>query len=506
MNDVSTKPKKGFFYFVEKTGNALPHPAILFGLLALFTLVLSAVGSLLGWGGLHPATGAQIDAVNLLSRDGLHRIILEMVTNYTSFAPLGVVMVSLLGIGVAETSGLIRASMNALLANVSPKSVTFMVIFAGVFSSVASDMGYVLIIPLAGTIFHALGRNPLAGLTAAFAGVSGGFSANIIISTIDPMMAGLSTEAAHIIDPEYTVMATANYYFLAASTFLLCTVGTIVILKWTEPRLGKYTGDVEREEIVKPTDLERKGLRRAGYVFLGWFILFAAGLIPENGIFRGNDGSLLQTPLLGGIVALLFLLGATAGAVYGFTVGKFKKAEDIINGMNESFKTLITYLVLVFFAAQFVAWFRWSNLGFLLAIGGADILQNANIGLIPLILIVATFTAFINLFIGSASAKWAILAPVFVPIFMLLGFSPELAQAVYHVGDNTTNIISPLLPYFALIIVFYQKYDKSAGIGTIVACMLPFSIAFFICWMTFLIGWILIGLPLGPGVSIFYGM
>ena len=506
MEEVSTKPGKGFFHFIEKAGNALPHPAILFGLLALFTLVLSALGSLLGWSGLHPATGEQIAAVNLLSRDGLHRIILEMVSNYTSFAPLGVVMVSLLGIGVAETSGLIKAAINTMLAKAPPKSVTFMVIFAGVVSSVASDMGYVLIIPLAGTIFHSLGRNPLAGLTAAFAGVSGGFSANIIISTIDPMMAGLSTEAAHIIDPDYHVMATANYYFLAASTFLLCTVGTIVIAKWTEPRLGKYTGEVEREIIVQPTDIERKGLRRAGYVFLAWFVIFAIGLFPENGIFRGNDGSMLQTPLLGGIVALLFLLGASAGAVYGFTVGKFKKAEDVINGMNESFKTLITYLVLVFFAAQFVAWFRWSNLGFLLAIGGADVLQDANIGLIPLILIVATFTAFINLFIGSASAKWAILAPVFVPIFMLLGFSPELAQAVYHVGDNCTNIISPLLPYFALIIVFYQKYNKGAGIGTIIACMLPFSIAFFISWMTFLIGWVLLGLPLGPGVSLYYGL
>jgi len=506
MEELSTKPKKGFLYLIERTGNALPHPAILFAYFALATLVLSAVGSLLGWNGLHPATQDRVDAVNLISRDGLHRIILEMVNNYTSFAPLGVVMVSLLGIGVAETSGLIKACINSMLAKAPPKSVTFMVIFTGVVSSVASDMGYVLIIPMAGVIFHSLGRNPLVGLTAAFAGVSGGFSANIIISTIDPMMAGISTEAANIIDPEYYVMPTANYYFLAASTFLLCIVGTIVSVKWTESQFGKYTGNVEREEIVQPTDLERKGLRRAGYVFLGWFVLFAIGLIPENGIFRGTDGSVLQTPLLRGIVALLFLLGASAGAVYGYTVGKFKKPEDVITGMNDSFKTLVSYLVLVFFAAQFVAWFRWSNLGFLLAVNGAEVLQNAKIGLIPLLIIVAVFTGFINLFIGSASAKWAILAPVFIPIFMVMGLSPELAQAVYHVGDSTTNIISPLLPYFALIIVFYQKYDKNAGIGTIVASMLPYSISFFVCWLIFLICWISIGIPLGPGVSIYYGI
>ena len=504
MEDLSTKPKKGFLNLIERTGNALPHPAILFGLFALGTLVLSAIGSLLGWSGLHPATKETVEAVNLLSRDGLHRIILEMVNNYTSFAPLGVVMVSLLGIGVAETSGLIKAAINSMLVKAPPKTITFMVIFTGVISSLASDMGYVLIIPMAGVIFHSLGRNPLVGLTAAFAGVSGGFSANIIISTIDPMIAGISTEAANIVDPDYYVMPTANYYFLAASTLLLCVIGTVIAVKWTEPRFGKYTGNVEREEITQPTPLERKGLRRAGFVLLGWVVIFAIGLIPENGIFRGNDGSLLQTPLLRGIVTLLFLIGASAGAIYGFTVGKFKKAEDMITGMNDSFKTLVSYLVLVFFAAQFVAWFRWSNLGLLLAVNGAEILENAKIGMVPLLIIVSLFTGFINLFIGSASAKWAILAPVFIPIFMAMGFSPELAQAVYHVGDSPTNIISPLLPYFALIIVFYQKYDKNAGIGTIIASTLPYSISFFVCWLIFLIAWILIGIPLGPGVEIIY--
>jgi aminobenzoyl-glutamate transport protein len=230
------------------------------------------------------------------------------------------------------------------------------------------------------------------------------------------------------------------------------------------------------------------------------------GLIPENGFFRADDGTVLNTPLLRGIVALLFLIGLTAGLAYGYTVGAFKKADDVINGMNDSIKTLVTYLVLVFFAAQFVAWFRWSNLGFLLAVNGADFLQNTNIGLVPLMIIVAVFTAFINLFMGSASAKWVILAPVFIPIFMLLGFSPELAQAVYHVGDSPFNIVTPLLPYFALIIVYYQKYDKNAGIGTIIASTLPFSIACFVTWMVLLIAWVLLGIPLGPGAPLFYGM
>ena len=537
MAQASVSSKKGFFYYVEKGGNALPHPALLFGIFALTVLALSLVGSLLGWHGAHPATGDQVEVVNLLSREGVHRILLEMVTNYTGFAPLGIVMVALLGIGVAETSGLIKAAINAMLVKAPAKAVTFMIIFAGLLSNVASDVGYVLIIPLAGVIFHSLGRHPIAGLAAAFAGVSAGFSANIIITPLDPMLAGLTQEAARIVDANYEVLPTANYFFLAGATILLSIVGTIVCTKWVEPSLGTYTGNVEREEIVQPTELERKGLSRVGWLLLGWLVVMVVGLFPETfripfteitfgnplgeGILRGDvvengtvvGTNLMGTPLLRGIVTMLFLVGVSAGALYGFTVGRFKKAEDIILGMNENFKTLAVYLVLTFFAAQFVAWFRHSELGMILAINGAAVLEGI-VGSpdaygnrpnpIPLILIFTIFTAFLNIFIGSASAKWAILAPVYVPIFMVLGWSPEFAQAVYHAGDNATNIISPLLPYFALIIVFYQKYDKDAGIGTIIASVLPYSITFFIAWVGLLIAWVLIGIPLGPGTPLYY--
>ena len=498
------KQKKGFFYYVEKGGNALPHPALLFGLFGLTALVLSAIGSFLGWSGVHPGTGEQIHVVNLLSREGLHRILLEMVNNYTGFAPLGIVMVALLGIGVAEGSGLIKAAINSMLVKTPAKFITFMIVFTGVLSNIASDLGYILIIPLAGIIFHALGRNPLVGMSAAFAGVSGGFSANIFIGTIDPLLAGLSTEAAQIINPDYYVLPTANYYFMAVSALVISVVGTVITVKWTEPRMGQYTGEVEREEIAQPTALEKKGLKRAGFVFLGWFVLFAIGLIPENGILRGSDGSILQSPIIKGFIAVLFLMAASAGAIYGFTVGKFKKGGDVINGMSDNFKSLVAFLVLVFFAAQFVAWFRWSNLGLLLAINGAGVLQNADIGLIPLVIIFVIFTAFTNFLMGSASAKWAIMGPVFIPIFMILGYSPELSQAVFRIGDSVTNVISPMMSFFALIIVYYQKYDKKAGIGTLIATMLPFTIIFFIVWTALLIGWILLGLPLGPGVSLYY--
>ncbi|MCL2683227.1 MAG: AbgT family transporter [Bacteroidales bacterium] len=517
MAELLSKPKKGFFYYVEKGGNALPHPALLFGIFGIIILVLSAIGSLLGWGGTHPATGEQVEIVNLLSKEGIHRIILEMVTNYTSFAPLGVVMVAMLGIGISEHSGLIKAAINALLVKTPAKLITIMVVFTAVISKVAGDLGYLLVIPLAGVIFHSLGRNPLVGMSAAFAGVSGGFTANIFITSFDPLLAGLSTEAAQILDPSYEVLPTANYYFMATSALMVTAVATLVAVKWTEPRLGKYSGDVPREEIVEATPLEKKGLRNAGWVFLGFIVLITIGLLPKitiygwtlplpEGILRGaGENPILNSPVLKGFITILFLMFAAAGAVYGFTIGLYKKGDDVIKGMNESVKALSAYLVLVFFAAQFIAWFKWSNLGVLLAVNGASALQSLNIHIIPLAIIFIIFTAMTNFLMGSASAKWAIMGPIFIPIFMLLGYSPELSQAIFRVGDSITNIISPMMSFFALIIVYYQKYDKNAGIGTIIATMLPYSIALFLSWVVLLIIWIVFNIPFGPGVSMFYG-
>lgn len=482
----------------------MPHPAALFGIFGLITLVLSAIGHYFHWHGIHPATGEQVEVVNLLSRDGIHRILLDMVDSYTGFAPLGIVMVAMLGIGIAESSGLIKAAINALLIKAPPKMITFMVVFTAILSNVASDIGYLLIIPLGGVIFHALGRHPIAGISAAFAGVSGGFSANLFIGTIDPLLAGLSTEAAHIIDPDYYVMPTANYYFMAVSTIVISLTATWVSRVWIEPRLGTYHGNVPREEVGQLSSVEKKGLIRALILFLAWCAVFLAGLIPENGFFRGDDNTILHTPLLRGFIAVLLLVAGTCGIVYGYTVGTFKKHGDVISGMNDSFRGLTSFLVLVFFAAQFVAWFRWSNLGLLLAVNGASWLQSINIGLIPLVLLFILFSAFINMFMGSASAKWAIMGPVFIPIFMLLGYSPELSQAVYRIGDSVTNIISPMMSFFALIIVYYQKYDPKAGVGTLMASMMPYSIAFFVVWALMMIVWILLGLPLGPEAPLYY--
>ncbi|MBL6964412.1 MAG: AbgT family transporter [Bacteroidetes bacterium] len=498
------KKKSSFLSFVEKRGNALPHPASLFGLFAIIVLIISLIGHLLNWHALHPATGEIIRIENLLSKEGLHRILLEMVTNYTSFAPLGIVMVAILGIGIAESSGLVSSAIRLLVFKSPAKIITFVVVLAGILSNMASDLGYVLVIPMGAVIFHSLGRHPIAGMAAAFAGVSAGFSANLFIGPIDPLLAGISTEAANILDESYYVLPTANYYFMFVSTFILAFAGTWVTDRFVEPRLGKYTGDVIPDPMEPLSPNEKKGLKRVLIVTGIFILLIAIGLIPENGILRGPDNSIFKSPVLKGFIAILFIMASVMGIVFGVTTGKFKSDSDVVNGMVDNLKSLATFLVLVFFAAQFVAYFKWSNLGLIIAVKGADLIQTLNMGLIPLVILFTFLAGFINMFMGSASAKWAIIGPVFIPMFMLLGYSPELSQVVFRIGDSVTNVISPMMSFFALIIVYYEKYDKKAGIGTLISTMLPYSIAFYIFWTFLIVIWIVFNFPLGPDAGLFY--
>lgn len=497
-----------FLDWTEKIGNALPHPATLFALFAFMALIFSAIGHYLGWEVIHPGTKEVVRPVNLLSHDGIHRILLEMVDNFTGFAPLGIVLVAMLGIGIAEQSGLIHAIIRIIVLNSPKHLLTFVVVFAGVLSNIASDVGYVLLIPLAGVIFLAVGRHPIAGMAAAFAGVSGGFSANLAIGTVDPLLAGLSTEAARILDPNYYVNPTANYYFMAVSTFIIALAGTIVTEKIVEPRLGTYKrhGLEDDIDMDKMSGNEKKGLIAASITFLIIFIITLIGIIPENGYFRGTDGGILSSPLIKGVVAMLFLTAGATGLAYGFATGKFKNDSDVMKGMADSMKSLGTYLVLVFFAAQFVAYFKWSNLGIIFAVNGADFLMALDLGLIPMMILFILLSASINMLMGSASAKWAILAPIFIPMFMIMGYSPELSQVVYRIGDSVTNVISPMMSFFALIIAFVQKYDPKAGIGTIISAMVPYSITFLLFWIILLVIWLTLGIPLGPDAQIHYSL
>lgn len=495
-----------FLDVVEKVGNILPHPASLFAIFAIAVVVLSGITAAFDISAIHPGTGETIVPVSLLSAEGLRRITTEMVRNFTGFAPLGTVLVALLGIGIAEGSGFIGAVLRLIVLSAPSRLLTFAIVFTGVLSNMASEIGYVLLVPLGATIFLAVGRHPIAGLAAAFAGVSGGYSANLLLGTIDPLLAGISEEAAKIVDPDYLVNPACNYYFMVASTFIIAFVGTMVSEKIVEPRLGKYEGEEKPLEIQKLSPEEKRGLKYALLAAIIFTGLMLWAVLPEDGVLRDPEtGGVLHSPFLKGIVTIIFFSGAVVGIAYGIGARSIKSDSDVANGMGKAMSTLGLYIVLVFFAAQFVAYFSWTNLGLIIAVKGAEFLKAINFQGIPLILCFILISALINLFMGSASAKWAIMAPVFIPMLMLLGYTPEFTQVAYRIGDSTTNIISPMMTYFALIIAFVQRYNKNAGIGTVVATMLPYTITFLIVWAIMLIIWVLLGLPVGPGAEMTLG-
>jgi aminobenzoyl-glutamate transport protein len=546
-NDPSQKTLfTRFLDFVEWLGNLLPHPVTLFAIFALGVVLLSGVAEWLNWTAPDPrpegASGRSpdgiIEPVSLLNGDGLRMIVENMVTNFTSFAPLGVVLVALLGVGVAEHSGLISACIRGIVlkaASIKPNGktgsgitaipmkiinfvlnpknlVTIAICFAAVISNTASEMGYVVLVPLAAVIFHSMGRHPLAGLACAFACVSGGYSANLLIGTIDPLLAGLTQEAANLIDPDYTVHAAVNWYFMFISTFFITAVGTFVTLRIVEPKLGEYDESMAMEDLSEDVSMdplsakELHALKWTGISVIIMFGVLAMTIIPENGVLRNPEtGEMLNSPFLNGIVTFIFICFLIPGFVYGRLVGTMKDDRDVIKGMASAMSTLGLYIVIVFFAAQFVAYFGWSNLGQIFAVKGAQFLQD--IGMTGPIIFVGFIlvSGSVNLMLGSASAQWAVTAPIFVPMLMLIGYSPEVIQAAYRIGDSVTNIITPMMSYFGLILAFANKYDKDLGIGTIIAMMLPYSIFFFIGWIILFYLWVFgLGLPVGPEAPTYY--
>ncbi|OAB57812.1 aminobenzoyl-glutamate transporter [Phormidium willei BDU 130791] len=488
---------------MERVGNGLPDPVTLFLMLAIGVILLSALAAAAGLSVVHPATEETVTAVSLLSGQGLRQMVTEAVQNFVEFPPLGPVLVAMLGVGLSEYTGLLSAALRwgvsaTPLALISPG-----IVFLGVMSNLASDAGYVVLTPLAAMLFAAVGRHPIAGLAAAFAGVSGGFSANLLISTLDPLLAGISQDAAGFIDPGYVVNPTANYYFMAASTFVITLVGWWMTDKVVEPRLGSYGGDCTAEDEQTLTPSERKGLRWAFYALLAVLALLALLVLPPNGVLRDPEtGSLVPSPFLDGIVILITLGFLIPGIAYGMAAGTVRNDKDVVKGMSTAMSAMGYYIVLSFVAAQFIAYFSWSNLGVIVAVNGANLLEASGFTGIALLLSFVLLSALINLFIGSASAQWAIMAPIFVPMLMLLGYTPEVTQLVFRIGDSTSNIITPLMVYFPLIVAFGQRFDKNLKIGTLIATMLPYSLAFLISWSLFFALWFLLGLPLGPGAGI----
>lgn len=502
---------------IEWLGNCLPNPVVLFLIFIGILLLTSAVGAYFDWAVIDPrpegakgrAADGMIRVVNLMNGEGLVKIIENLISNFTSFPPLGSALIALLGVGIAERSGLISAAMRALVLNAPKRLITLAVVFAGVMSNVASELGYVVLIPLAGMVFYAVGRHPIAGMAAAFAGVSGGYSANLLIGTVDPILSGITQQAARLIAPDYTVGAEANWYFMAASTILISLLGWFVTEKITEPRLGKYKPEGELENNLQAhqlTDEEKRGLKAAGITLLILTGIVLGLLLPENAILRNaKTGAISGSPFMNGIVAFVFVFFSVLGVVYGRVAGTMKTSEQIIEGMESSMKSMALYLVLIFFVAQFVAYFSWSNLGPIMAVKGSEFLKAIGLtgGLLMFCFIV--ICAFINLMIGSASAQWAVTAPIFVPMLMLAGYSPEVIQAAYRIGDSVTNIITPLMSFFALILAAAIRYKKDTGVGTLIAIMLPYSVVFLLGWSLMFYLWVFVfGLPVGPGAPIHF--
>lgn len=500
QNDVG-----GFLKGVERVGNKLPHPAMIFALLCLIVIIISHFTAKSGLSVTYFDAKAKEkvtkEAVSLLNWEGLAYIFNSATENFTSFEPLGTVLVAMLGVGVAEHSGLFNASLKRLLSNVNPTILTATVVFAGVISNIASDAGYIVVVPLGALIFANAGRHPLAGIAAAFAGVSGGFSANLLLGTTDPLLTNITNEALKAGGIDLELAATCNWYFLFVSTFLITIIGTLVTNKIVEKNLGNYTGSYKADE-TPLTDLEKRGLNKALIALIIYAVIMALLMFPSNAPFRvleeGKNAKTLKFFLGHGLIPGMLLLFMIPGIVYGKTVGTIKNSHDFVDTMTKAMQGMGGYLVLAFFASQFVNYFNTTNLGLILAKNGADFLKSINLNGLPLLIIFILVSAFLNLFMGSASAKWAIMAPIFVPMMYEIGLSPALTQVAYRIGDSSTNIITPLMSYFAMIVVFMQKYDKDSGLGTLTSMMLPYSMFFLLGWTLLMIVWYLLGIPVGP--------
>jgi aminobenzoyl-glutamate transport protein len=488
--------------FIERAGNKLPDPAILFVIALLITWALSALLSPVQFAELDPRTQQPLEVQNLLTGAALASFLANMVSVFVNFPPLGIVLVALLGVGVAGHVGFISAGLKAML-NITPRMLlTPMLVLVACLSHTATDAGYVLVIPLGGVIFYTAGRHPLAGIAAGFAGVSGGFSANFIPSGIDPLLQGFTQSAAQIIDPARMVNPLSNWYFTSASTVMIVLLGWYLTDRVVEPRLKgvQVDGDPSDMPKLEPiTPAERKGLVAGTIALTIGLILLTLSLLPGDSPMRSPEGELtvFSAPIMRSIVPLIFLLFLFPAIAYGLVAGTVRSSKDVINGMTKAMAGMGYYIVMAFFAALFTDAFNRSNIGALVALKGATFLQALEMpGQVTIVGIIMV-TGAVNLLIGSASAKWALLAPILVPMLMQVGLAPELTQAAYRIGDSTTNIITPLMPYFPLVVVYCQRYVRNAGIGTVASMMMPFSIVFLVAWTAFLLLYWAAGFSLG---------
>jgi len=517
MSQPSPRPP-GILGWIEYTGNRLPDPVFIFLWLILAVVACSVVASLLGFSAVHPTqmqadgTPLVVETASLLSADNIQRLLVQMPTTFTHFHPLGYILVVMLGAGVAERSGLFAAVMSNAVRAAPASLLTPVVALLAMAGNLAADAAYVVLIPLAGVTFAAAGRHPLAGIAASFAGVSGAFSANLLPGQLDALLFGITEAAVVTLDSNWVMNIAGNWFFISAMTLVFLPIIWYLTDRVIEPRLRHYPVDAQGSAAtsVRPDDqaltqAERQGMRRAALAALAvigvWVFLC---FVPGTPLVNEEAGPARLQPLYQSLVAGFFLLFLACGWAYGSAAGTVSSHRDVVRMMSEAMADLSYYLVLAFAAAHFVAMFNWSNLGLIIAINGASLVDTAELPLPMLAALIIVLVAVINLLIGSASAKWALIAPVIVPMLMLLGISPEMATAAYRVGDGATNIITPLMPYFPLILMFCQRWSPQFGLGSLVAMMIPYSVWLLISGMVVAVLWMLLGLPLGPGAGTGY--
>lgn len=509
MKDKKVSGTERFLAGVERIGNKIPHPIILF---IIFCAIIMVVSHIMYLANVHVVfQGAVIDTVetvyveSLLTTEGIRFIFTSAVTNYQNMPAMAVILVAMLGVGVAEGVGLISALIRKSLLGAPHKFVTVAIVFIGLFSSVAVDAGYLVVIPLGATIFYSMGRNPLAGLAAAFAGVAAGFGANVIVTPVDGLLISITNEAIALVDPNLQIDIMSNYYFAFVSTFVIGIVASLVTIKIIEPRLGEYKGEAIVESSNRLTPQENRGLKFALISFIGIVSLLLLITLPIGSALRNPTTNEIigDSPFMDSLVFIIMLVFLIPGIGYAFGSGDAKSPKDIIPHAIKSMSDMGSLLAILFFIAQFIQYINYTKIGTVVAVKGAFFLETIGLTGIGLIVAFILLCIILNLLISGMITKWAVFAPIFIPMLMQMGISPAMTQAAYRIGDSTSNVINPIMGYFALIVVFAQKYDKDAGVGTVIALMLPYTVIITIAWIALLILWYILGLPLGPGAYVY---
>ncbi|MFA1820001.1 AbgT family transporter [Virgibacillus oceani] len=487
---------------IERIGNKLPDPFMLFIVLAGIVIVLSWIISLFDVTFTLPGEDEVVAIQNLVSAEGLQFMLTSMIDNFVGFGPLGIVLTMMLGIGLANKVGLIEAVIKSTILKAPKSLVTYAVIFTGIIANLAADAAFIIVPPLAAMVFYNIGRHPLAGLAAGFAGVGSGFTANVIIANTDAVLAGISADVMDTLNTTVTVTPVDNYFFMLVSVLLLTVTGGLVTEKIVEPQLGAYEGNAEKEfEPVK--QIEKKALRNTTFAAVGYIALLLFVLFFPDSPLRNPEGDLVPSPFLAGIVPIIMLFFITVAVAYGTTVNKIENSRSVAQLMGEGIKDMSGFIVLIFAAAQFIAYFDWTNIGSWIAVTGANYLESAGTTGIGVVIAFILFSALMNLLIFSGAAQWTLQAPIFLQMFYFLGYHPAFIQAAYRLAESSTGVVTPMNPYFVVILGFMKEYDKKAGIGTLIALMLPYAIAFLTVWILLFLVFVFLDLPFGPGIGVY---